>query len=202
MQFPSSLLDLPSSPSQDTAVSLPAQPCNSTANKGTGAAVSHCNIVIHSIKLRPCRSPSRPGFAPSCRRTVLIIQGTCPQAGPVQGLSWARCHSCLHILLRSSLSLSGDSVPYACHFPLIHLACHLKAVLIIVPLKGYSTGSYDCGLIKEMKTHNYNQSKYKTIFGCKEQSKLFRCFSGSHPEATLSQTENLGIQDFLCTSVF
>jgi len=136
--------------------------------------VSQCNVVIHLIELWPCHNAAHFGSAQSCGVALLIMQVTSPQSRrvaaavppcPFPGLCKAcpqlgftvACTSCS----TPACCLSRDSMPYVCHFILIHLACHLKAALIITSSKVYSTRPEDCAVITKMKTRNYNQTKHE-----------------------------------------
>lgn len=115
----------------------------------------------------------------------------CPQLGFTVACTFCSAPACC---------LSGDSAPYVCHFILIHLACHLKAVLIITSAKVYSTRSADCALITKTKTCDYSQSKSKTQYLAVSSSwSLFGCFNVSHTEICF---EMWGIQNSLCLSLF
>lgn len=117
MQFPFSLLDLPRSRSQDMQQFLwLLSHVITLKTKAQELTLSHCNIIIHLIKLWLCHNVSRFGFAQSRGVALLIIQVPSPQSRrvaaavprlalsrPVQSLSWAWFHSCLHTLLCSSL---------------------------------------------------------------------------------------------------
>lgn len=88
-----------------------------------------------------------------------------PQAGPFQTCAKPVLRLVSQLPEHFALLQLTASPETAClmfaNFILIHLACHLKAALIITSSKVYSTRSEDCALITKMKTCDYSQSNIK-----------------------------------------